>query len=64
MARVNKYVNEFVVQELIEGKYHDSCHEDTMRKAKVIAKDYRANGYTVRVITRRVENPLYQGASK
>jgi hypothetical protein len=60
MARINKWLNTFVVQEQVDGKWCDACEEETYKAARVTAKEYRDNGYGARAITRRVLNPEFK----
>jgi hypothetical protein len=59
MAKVNKYINEYVVQENAGYGWCDACTEATYSDARKQAKVYRDNGYNARTITRRVINPKW-----
>lgn len=53
---MKKFINEFHVQEMVEGKWCDACEEVSYTLARATANEYRKNGYTARTITRRVLN--------
>jgi len=53
---MKKYINAYIVQEMVEGKWCDACEEESHKAARATAKEYRENGYDARTITRRVLN--------
>ena len=69
-ARVGKTKSVYVVQEYTGygngwediAEYEDTSSE-SWKQAKADVKDYKDNGYSARIITRRVPNPAYQEKS-
>ena len=57
--RVNKWLNEIIVQEMTCNGWEDSCAELNWRDAIATKKDYRDNGVSARIIERRTLNPDY-----
>lgn len=57
--RVNKWLYEIIVQERTCNGWEDSCAEANWSDARATKKDYRRNGYEVRIIERRTPNPDY-----
>lgn len=57
--RVNKWVNEIIVQEMTCNGWEDSCAELTWKDARATKKDYQENGVSARIIERRTLNPDY-----
>lgn len=60
--RVTKWINEYVIQENCGYGWDDSTSEETLQAGKQQLKCYRENiPHSVRLITRKVLNPLYKG---
>lgn len=57
--RINKWVNEIIVQEMTCSGWEDSCAELTWKAARATKKDYQDNGVRARIIERRTLNPDY-----
>ncbi|QEQ95060.1 hypothetical protein pEaSNUABM56_00010 [Erwinia phage pEa_SNUABM_56] len=57
--RVNKWVNEIIVQEMTCSGWEDSCAELSWKDARATKKDYLDNGVSARIIERRTLNPDY-----
>ena len=61
--RVNKWINEIIVQEMTCNGWEDSCAEISWKDARSTVKDYRDNGISARIIKRRTLNPDYINSS-
>jgi hypothetical protein len=61
MARINKFLYPFNIQQCFDGKWETVCAEDSYREARQRMREYRENQgeYPVRIVKGREPNPAH-----